>query len=118
MPAERKKFVEVGAGWFKDASNGTRFISGVLKVKGESIMINLFENKTKNAAKHPDYRISMMLDKAVELGLDYQIPSKDKKSPNSSSYRAENKTEEKYDRPAPVPAKTETSESDDGGDPF
>ena len=112
MPAPRRKFVEVGAGWLKETAKGSRFISGVLKVKGENIMINLFENANKNAAKQPDYRISMTIDKAQELGLDYQLPSKDKRSPNSSEYRAEGKTEKRYDPPA------EEEASEDEEQPF
>lgn len=121
MPSPRRKFVDVGAGWFKEASNGSRFISGILKIKGENVPINLFENTKKNAERQPDYRISMTIEKAQELGLDYQVPTKDKRSPNSSQFRAEGRKENRYDKPsdkevADEPVQEEAT-SDDGA-PF
>jgi len=55
---------EIGALWTKTSKAGNKFLSGLLKVGGETLNVVVFKVQNKKSEKQPDYRV--LLSKPME----------------------------------------------------
>ena len=56
-----------GAGWIKPDKNGDKYISAKVNIDGVDHSINIYKNKYKKEAKHPDYNLLVLKPKSQDI---------------------------------------------------